>query len=66
MLDENEKIAKARLAAVQVLQEDVEKDAKSIKSAKHSKAKKSMEKLSAIQKDIQQSISEVRKYFACV
>nr|XP_040568675.1 LOW QUALITY PROTEIN: protein nervous wreck-like [Lepeophtheirus salmonis] len=59
LLDENEKIAKARLAAVQVLQEEVEKDAKVLRNSKQSHAKKSLERLGIVQKEVQQTVAEV-------
>lgn len=59
ILDENEKIAKARLAAVQVFVDDVEKEAKFQKVQKNTKTKKCLERLQNIQKDLQASVSEV-------
>ena len=68
MLEENEKIAKARLAAIQVFQENISTDAKTITSKKKSNSKKALDRLSAIQADVQISVSEVdrtkRVYFA--
>ena len=48
---------------LQVLVEDVEKDCKAYKAVKHTKAKKTFERLQAIQKELQCSISEVLYYF---
>ena len=59
LLDENEKIAKARLAAVQVFQDQISEDAKNLRSGKNLHAKKSLDRLNAVQKDVQQSVSEV-------
>jgi hypothetical protein len=59
MLDENEKIAKARLAAIQVVVDDVEKDAKAFSKVKQSRSKAAFERLAAVQKDLQASVSEV-------
>ena len=59
LLDENEKIAKARLAAVQVFQDQISEDAKNLRSGKNMHAKKSLDRLNAVQKDVQQSVSEV-------
>ena len=42
------------------IQDEVEKDCKVIRAAKHAKTKKTFEKFLAIQKDLQQTISEVR------
>ena len=59
LLDENEKIAKARLAAVQVFQDQISEDAKNLRSGKNLHAKKSLDRLNAVQKDVQQAVSEV-------
>ena len=68
MLEENEKIAKARLAAIQVFQENISTDAKSVTTKKKSNSKKALDRLSAVQADVQISISEVdrtkRIYFS--
>ena len=68
MLEENEKIAKARLAAIQVFQENISSDAKSVTTKKKSNSKKALDRLSAIQAEVQISISEVdrtkRIYFS--
>ena len=42
-----------------VLVEDVEKDCKAYKAYKHTKSKKTFERLQAIQKELQLSITEV-------
>ena len=41
------------------VQDEVEKDAKAIRAAKNAKTKKTLEKFQAIQKDLQQTVSEV-------
>ena len=68
MLEENEKIGKARLAAVQVFHENISDDAKLLSSKKKSNSKKALDRLSSVQADVQISISEVdrtkRSYFA--
>lgn len=68
MLEENEKIAKARLAAIQVFQENISDDAKATSTKKKSNSKKALDRLSAVQADVQISVSEVdrtkRIYFA--
>ena len=42
-----------------LVQDEVEKDAKAIRAAKNAKTKKTLEKFQAIQKDLQQTVSEV-------
>ena len=68
ILEENEKIAKARLASIQVSQENISNTAKSINSKKKIHSKKALDRLAAIQADVQVSVSEVdrtkRIYFA--
>ena len=64
VLDENEKIAKAKLAAVQVFVDEVEKDAKHIKQEKQSKTNREFEKLTIVQKDLQTCIGEVSTIFS--
>ena len=68
MLEENDKIGRARLAAVQVFQENISEDAKLLASRKKSNSKKALDRLAAVQADVQSSISEVdrtkRSYFA--
>ncbi len=59
ILEEQEKIAKARLAAVQVYVDEVEKDAKAVKIAKQAKTKKYLERLGNVQKDLQGTVAEV-------
>jgi len=59
-LDEHEKLAKARLASLQVLVDDVEKDAKAFSKIKQSRGKSAFERLAYVQKDLQASVSEVR------
>ena len=66
VLDENEKIAKAKLAAVQVFVEEVEKDAKVVKAEKQTKTKKHFEKLAHVQKDLQASVGEVSWHFLLI
>ena len=67
-LDENEKISKARLAAVQVFQEKISDDAKNVRFGKNLHAKKSLDRLQVVQKDVQYSVAEVdrtkRNYFS--
>ena len=47
------------LLFIKVLVEDVEKDCKAYKAYKHTKSKKTFERLQAIQKELQLSITEV-------
>ena len=60
MLDENEKLAKARLAAVQVFHDEVTKNAKAVRNAKQAKTKKAFERINGVQKELQITIAEVR------
>ena len=68
MLEENEKIAKARLAAIQVFQENISDDAKAVTSKKKSNSKKALDRLTSVQADVQISVAEVdrtkRLYFS--
>ena len=41
--------------------EDVEKDAKALKASKQAQTKKCLERIHVVQKDLQESISEVKK-----
>jgi len=59
LLEENEKIAKARLAAVQVFQEHISDEAKTLRSGKNSNAKRALDRLQVVQKDVQLSVTEV-------
>ncbi len=61
MLEENEKMAKSRLAALQIFQEEVEKDAKAFGKAKQTKTKPAFERLAGVQKDLQMSVAEVSR-----
>ena len=67
-LDENEKISKARLAAVQVFMEKISDDAKNVRFGKNMHAKRSLDRLGVVQRDVQVSVSEVdrskRIYFS--
>ena len=62
LLEENEKIAKARLAAVQVYQENISEDAKNLRSGKNLHAKKALDRLQGVQKDVQASVAEVQPF----
>ena len=43
----------------QVFQDQISEDAKNLRSGKNLHAKKSLDRLNAVQKDVQQSVSEV-------
>ena len=59
MLEENEKIAKARLAVIQVFHDEVEKDAKALAKIKQSRTKATFEQFGQVQRDLQVTIAEV-------
>jgi inorganic pyrophosphatase len=60
MLDEHEKIAKARLAAVQVFHDEVGKDAKVVRQDKQAKTKTALERLAVVHKELQTTVTEVQ------
>ena len=59
LLEENERTGKARLAAVQVFQESISDDAKAVVAGKKVSSKRALDRLSALQKDVQLSVAEV-------
>lgn len=61
VLEENEKLARARLAAVEVFQQQIADEAKVLRAYKISVAKKSLEQLNNIQKELQTTVAEVDK-----
>jgi len=61
ILDENEKIAQARLAAIQVLHEDIVADSKSHKQQKTQHVKKIIDHLVIVQKDLQNCVQDYQK-----
>lgn len=61
VLEENEKLARARLAAVEVFQQQIADEAKVLRSYKMGISKKQLEQLSNIQKDLQLSVQDVDK-----
>lgn len=67
VLEENEKLAKARLAAVEVFQQQIADEAKLLRAYKLGISKKSIEQLGVVQKELQLSVSEVdatkKQYF---
>lgn len=67
VLEENEKLARARLAAVEVFQQQIADEAKLLRAYKLGISKKSVEQLGVVQKELQLSVSEVdatkKQYF---
>ncbi|XP_035226162.1 protein nervous wreck-like [Stegodyphus dumicola] len=61
MLDETEKIAKARLAATEVYQQQVSEGAKSLRLYKLQVAKKCFENLKKMHEEIQTCVTEIEK-----
>lgn len=62
VLEENEKLARARLAAVEVFQQQITDDAKTIRQAKLSASKKCLDQLQVVQKEVQVSVSELDRF----
>ncbi|CAL8104873.1 unnamed protein product [Orchesella dallaii] len=62
VLEENEKLARARLAAVEVFQQQITDDAKTIRLAKLSASKKCLDQLQVVQKEVQVSVSELDRF----
>jgi len=58
-LEENEKLARARLAAVEVFQQQVTDDAKTIRQAKLSASRKCLDQLQTVQKELQVTVGEL-------
>ncbi|XP_063699365.1 protein nervous wreck isoform X2 [Culicoides brevitarsis] len=67
VLEENEKLARARLAAVEVFQQQIADEAKYLRGFKINQSKKSLDLLKNIQSELQLSVSEVdatkKQYF---
>lgn len=61
VLEENEKLAKARLAAVEVFSQSVVDDSKHLRLLKLAAAKKCIEVLQNVQKELQMTVQEVDK-----
>lgn len=59
VLEENEKLAKARLAAVEVFQQQITDDCKTIRQIKLSACKKYLDQLQVVQKEVQYSVGEL-------
>ncbi|XP_043248241.1 protein nervous wreck isoform X1 [Colletes gigas] len=61
VLEENEKLARARLAAVEVFQQQIADDAKSLKFHKLQISKKAIDQLMIVQKELQTCVQDVDK-----
>lgn len=61
VLEENEKLARARLAAIEVFSQNIADDAKHLKSTKQAAQKKAVDTLAAVQKDLQLTVAEIDK-----
>ncbi|XP_021936314.1 F-BAR and double SH3 domains protein 2 isoform X2 [Zootermopsis nevadensis] len=61
VLEENEKLARARLAAVEVFHQQIADDAKVLKAHKLQTARKSVEHLVVIQKELQTCVQDIDK-----
>ncbi|XP_063910868.1 protein nervous wreck-like isoform X3 [Zophobas morio] len=61
VLEENEKLAQARLAAVEIFQQQIADDAKILKNHKLQGAKKCLDQLAVIQKELQVCVQDVDK-----
>ncbi|XP_055624685.1 protein nervous wreck isoform X2 [Toxorhynchites rutilus septentrionalis] len=65
VLEENEKLARARLAAVEVFQQQIADEAKLLRSGKLASSKKCIEHLAVVQKELQSSVQDVDKTKKC-
>ena len=61
VLEENEKLARARLAAVEVFQQQIADEAKVLRAYKLAISKRCVESLGNVQRDVQISVQEVDK-----
>ncbi|XP_046409814.1 protein nervous wreck isoform X1 [Neodiprion fabricii] len=61
VLEENEKLARARLAAIEVFQQQIADDAKSLKLHKVQISKKAIDQLMMVQKELQTCVQDVDK-----
>ncbi|CAG9856160.1 unnamed protein product [Phyllotreta striolata] len=61
VLEENEKLARARLAAVEVFQQQIADDAKILRAHKLQTAKKCVDQLALVQKELQLCVQDVDK-----
>ncbi|XP_065161069.1 protein nervous wreck isoform X2 [Atheta coriaria] len=61
VLEENEKLARARLAAVEVFQQQIAEEAKVLRSHKVAASKKCVDQLALVQKELQTCVQDVDK-----
>ncbi|XP_017781110.1 PREDICTED: F-BAR and double SH3 domains protein 2 isoform X2 [Nicrophorus vespilloides] len=61
VLEENEKLARARLAAVEVFQQQIAEESKVLRSHKLAAARRCVEQLSMVHKELQLSVQDVDK-----
>uniref|UniRef100_A0AAG5D9S3 FCH and double SH3 domains protein 2 n=1 Tax=Anopheles atroparvus TaxID=41427 RepID=A0AAG5D9S3_ANOAO len=61
VLEENEKLARARLAAVEVFQQQIADEAKVLRNTKLNSSKRCIENLGVVQKELQNSVTDVDK-----
>lgn len=61
VLEENEKLARARLAAIEVFQQQIADEAKVLREYKTQVSKKCVNQLSTVQKELQTTVAEVDK-----
>lgn len=62
VLEENEKLARARLAAVEVFQQQIADEAKVLRAYKAAIAKRSIENLGKVQHEVQTSVQDIDKH----
>ncbi|XP_046390282.1 protein nervous wreck isoform X1 [Ischnura elegans] len=62
VLEENERLSRARLAAVEVFQQQVADDAKVLRQHKISNSKRCLDQLAIVQKELQLCVQELDKY----
>ena len=62
VLEENEKLARARLAAVEVFQQQIADEAKYLRQYKMQISKKCVENLGNVQKEVQLSVQDIDKH----
>lgn len=61
VLEENEKLARARLAAVEVFQQQIADESKLLRQYKLHVAKRSIEQLGNVQKEVQLTVADIDK-----
>jgi hypothetical protein len=62
VLEENEKLARARLAAVEVFQQQIADESKVLRAYKLAISKRCIENLANIQREVQQSVQDIDKH----